>query len=275
MPAWPTVISRSWIVPQLSVQDGERIGLIGRNGTGKSTLLRVVSGLAGLDDGAIERRDGLRIAFVEQEPQLPAPPAEHDWKLAMYLERFAVDLERAAATGSGGVRKRVALARRSRPSPTCCCWTSPPTTWTSTPSSPAGPAAGHRHGADRHPRPRVPGRGRDPHRRAGPRHAALAIRAISRAYQVTKEQELASEALATRASTSSWRRRRSGSARAWRRAAPATRAACVRLEQLRRERAARRERIGHVRSAGRRRRSARARWSPSSRTSPCASASAR
>lgn len=95
---------------QLSVQDGERIGLIGRNGTGKSTLLKVVAGMAALDDGAIERRDGLRIVFVEQEPQLPAPPAEHDWKLAMYLERFEVDLQRAAATGSGGERKRAALA---------------------------------------------------------------------------------------------------------------------------------------------------------------------
>jgi ATP-binding cassette subfamily F protein uup len=94
----------------LSVQDGERIGLIGRNGTGKSTLLKVVTGMATLDDGGIERRDGLRIALVEQEPVLPAPPAEHDWKLAMYLERFGVDLVRAAATGSGGERKRAALA---------------------------------------------------------------------------------------------------------------------------------------------------------------------
>jgi ABC transport system ATP-binding/permease protein len=95
---------------QLAVQDGERIGLIGRNGTGKSTLLKVVMGTALLDDGAVERRDGLRIAFVEQEPLLPAPPDEHDWKLAMYLERFEVDLVRAAATGSGGERKRAALA---------------------------------------------------------------------------------------------------------------------------------------------------------------------
>jgi ATP-binding cassette subfamily F protein uup len=95
---------------QLSVQDGERIGLIGRNGTGKSTLLKVVTGAATLDDGAVERRDGLRIAFVEQEPVLPAPPDEHDWKLAMYLDRFEVDLVRAAATGSGGERKRAALA---------------------------------------------------------------------------------------------------------------------------------------------------------------------
>ncbi|HTV77425.1 MAG TPA: ATP-binding cassette domain-containing protein [Steroidobacteraceae bacterium] len=95
---------------QLSVQDGERIGLIGRNGTGKSTLLKVVTGMATLDEGAIERRDGLRIALVEQEPQLPAAPPGHDWKLGMYLERFGVDLVRAAATASGGERKRAALA---------------------------------------------------------------------------------------------------------------------------------------------------------------------
>jgi ABC transport system ATP-binding/permease protein len=95
---------------QLSVQEGERIGLIGRNGTGKSTLLKVVTGLVTLDEGAIERRDGLRIALVEQEPALPTPPDEHDWKLAMYLERFEVDLVRAAASGSGGERKRAALA---------------------------------------------------------------------------------------------------------------------------------------------------------------------
>jgi ATP-binding cassette, subfamily F, member 3 len=95
---------------QLSVQEGERIGLIGRNGTGKSTLLKVVTGLVNLDDGAIERRDGLRIACVEQEPVLPTAPDEHDWKLAMYLERFGVELVRAAATGSGGERKRAALA---------------------------------------------------------------------------------------------------------------------------------------------------------------------
>src|SRR5580693_7816644 len=95
---------------ELSIQDGERIGLIGRNGSGKSTLLKVLTGAAILDGGAIERQDGLRIALVEQEPVLPAPPAEHDWKLAMYLERFEVDLALAAASGSGGERKRAALA---------------------------------------------------------------------------------------------------------------------------------------------------------------------
>src|SRR4029078_8490250 len=57
-----------------AVQANERIGLIGRNGTGKSTLLRVIAGRVQLDDGALQIRDGLRIGFVEQEPELePAP----------------------------------------------------------------------------------------------------------------------------------------------------------------------------------------------------------
>src|SRR5687767_5764309 len=55
---------------QLTVHPGERLGLIGRNGTGKSSLLRVIAGLVQLDDGELQRRDGLRISFVEQEPQL-------------------------------------------------------------------------------------------------------------------------------------------------------------------------------------------------------------
>ena len=52
----------------LTVLDGERIGLIGRNGTGKSSLLSAIAGTIALDDGEIKRRDGLAITFVEQEP---------------------------------------------------------------------------------------------------------------------------------------------------------------------------------------------------------------
>src|SRR5689334_1420017 len=56
---------------QLAVESGERLGLIGRNGTGKSSLLRVIAGLAQLDDGQLQQRTGLKVAFVEQEPELP------------------------------------------------------------------------------------------------------------------------------------------------------------------------------------------------------------
>ena len=50
----------------LTVHEGDRIGLIGRNGTGKSTLLRVVAGIDQPTDGQIVRRQGLRISMLGQ-----------------------------------------------------------------------------------------------------------------------------------------------------------------------------------------------------------------
>jgi ATP-binding cassette subfamily F protein uup len=52
----------------LSLEPGERIGLIGRNGSGKSSLLKVLAGLEKLDDGLLQQTQGLRIRYVPQEP---------------------------------------------------------------------------------------------------------------------------------------------------------------------------------------------------------------
>jgi ATP-binding cassette subfamily F protein uup len=123
---------------RFSMQVGERVGLIGRNGTGKSTLLKIIAGRLQMDDGELQRRDGLRIAYIEQEPLLPAAPtigesllllasersdharaavASDDrerWRftsrLNEYLHRFELDAERSPDTTSGGERKRAALA---------------------------------------------------------------------------------------------------------------------------------------------------------------------
>ncbi|MDE2402169.1 MAG: ATP-binding cassette domain-containing protein [Burkholderiales bacterium] len=51
-----------------SLETGERVGLIGRNGTGKSSLLKIIAGLEKPDDGAVQQQNGLRLAYVAQEP---------------------------------------------------------------------------------------------------------------------------------------------------------------------------------------------------------------
>ncbi len=56
---------------EFSLEEGEKVGLIGRNGTGKSSLLQILAGKANLDDGIVQVQNGLRIAYVEQEPYFP------------------------------------------------------------------------------------------------------------------------------------------------------------------------------------------------------------
>ena len=53
-----------------SLESAERVGLIGRNGAGKSSLLRILGGFAKPDDGLLQVQQGVRIAFVAQEPSL-------------------------------------------------------------------------------------------------------------------------------------------------------------------------------------------------------------
>src|SRR5882672_1281397 len=105
----------------LVLEPGERVGLIGRNGTGKSSLLGVIAGRVALDDGELKKREGLRIALVEQEPSLlPASTLRESllaqaavpqqFKLDEFLHRFGLDPDLSPAAASGGEAKRAALA---------------------------------------------------------------------------------------------------------------------------------------------------------------------
>jgi ABC transport system ATP-binding/permease protein len=56
----------------LALESGERVALVGRNGSGKSSLLRAIAGVQSLDSGTLRRQPGLRVALVVQEPDLRA-----------------------------------------------------------------------------------------------------------------------------------------------------------------------------------------------------------
>ena len=153
---WPLLDGAS-----LVIEAGERIGLIGRNGTGKSSLLKIIAGLNPPDAGDVWRKPALKMAYVPQEPQFEPghtvfeavaegvgaaqkllaeyhavahAMAEGDetvyddferlsheleladaWRLNSRVEetmqRLGLDADRAVDTLSGGLKKRVALAR--------------------------------------------------------------------------------------------------------------------------------------------------------------------
>src|SRR3546814_859191 len=110
----------------LAIGPNERIGLIGRNGAGKSSLLRILDGRATPDDGDVMRLGGLKIATVEQEPELDetatiydtlcADFSEHeDWqrpsRVQALIDQLGLNADTRVSGLSGGMRKRVALAQ--------------------------------------------------------------------------------------------------------------------------------------------------------------------
>jgi ATP-binding cassette subfamily F protein uup len=101
----------------LTVTDGDRLGVVGTNGTGKSTLLRLVAGADAPPEGAVRRGRGTRVGFLEQVPALPAGTVHQavgeGWEAEAALDRLgmAATVDADVATLSGGQAKRVALAR--------------------------------------------------------------------------------------------------------------------------------------------------------------------
>jgi ATP-binding cassette subfamily F protein uup len=107
----------------LTVSTGDRLGLVGINGTGKSTLLRVLAGKAAPEQGSVRPGRAARVVMLDQADDLPAgtvrqavAPGAHpdrEWEADAILSRLGIAELADVATDrlSGGQAKRVALAR--------------------------------------------------------------------------------------------------------------------------------------------------------------------
>lgn len=108
------------------VSEGEKIGIIGINGTGKTTLLRIIAGLTEPDEGQVITQNGLRLTYLPQDPKFPSNATilsyltegvtAQTWnpqtEAKTILNRLGIqNHEEEIAHLSGGQKKRVALAK--------------------------------------------------------------------------------------------------------------------------------------------------------------------
>ncbi len=113
-----------WLFHDLDLYIGERdrLALIGRNGVGKTTLLRCLAGLIDPDRGKRTIVPGTHVVLLEQDPRMDGFETLADWVLHgadapepheadAVAHQLGIDLSRPVATASGGERRRAAIAR--------------------------------------------------------------------------------------------------------------------------------------------------------------------
>lgn len=102
------------------IQEGDKIGIIGINGTGKTTLLKMAAGLEEPDEGQIIKQNNLRIAYLPQNPQFLEnatilsyiQDSEQQWKIESNLNKLGIlEYDTPIEYLSGGQRRKVALAK--------------------------------------------------------------------------------------------------------------------------------------------------------------------